>query len=479
MTDKQRNRMLQVDNRFITTIGINPGILLSELLDKENHCIEEKLIDKEGYFFHEKKHIYIRTALTRDKFDSARKKLEKIKILKTKLWKGKKLYFKIDDYEFSKFIYPNANDIISKKIIHEELTKEGYFMYNIWLAHRIGINETILLTDLISKRNYFSIRWELINGFFFNSISNIEKTTSLSKAKQIISTKNLEKENLIQLEIINNNTRYFSLNDEKIEEYKQSNYEKFLKLESGKSHTSESSKSHGSKLLINKFEKLESGKSNTSESSKSHSIESWKYDTLKVEKQIARKENIKQIESWKQDTNNNYIIKSKEKEIKNNNEEEKIRSLLFKYFKKNKKEDVSQVERIIKLYSFKRINEVIKELNKKPKDESKVVGFIIWALDKNKFINEKIKHTKSKDEIIKEQKELEKNKINNSLKKRINEWKKENKEYYDKIYEKIEKNLISSKEEAILKPNLEVSTYKLNIITLIKTKEYITNNILE
>jgi hypothetical protein len=85
MTDKQRNRMLQVDNRFITTLGINPGILLSELLDKENHCIVQGLIDREGFFFHEKKHIYLRTALTRDKFDSARKILEKSKILITKL----------------------------------------------------------------------------------------------------------------------------------------------------------------------------------------------------------------------------------------------------------------------------------------------------------------------------------------------------------------------------------------------------------
>jgi hypothetical protein len=85
MTDKLKNRMIQVDNRFIITLGINPGILLSELLDKENHCIEENLTDKDGYFFHEKSHIYIRTALTREKFDTARKKLENTGILKTKL----------------------------------------------------------------------------------------------------------------------------------------------------------------------------------------------------------------------------------------------------------------------------------------------------------------------------------------------------------------------------------------------------------
>jgi len=47
MTDKQLNRMLQVDNRFITTLGIKPGILLSELLDKENHCIDNSQLDSD------------------------------------------------------------------------------------------------------------------------------------------------------------------------------------------------------------------------------------------------------------------------------------------------------------------------------------------------------------------------------------------------------------------------------------------------
>jgi type II secretory ATPase GspE/PulE/Tfp pilus assembly ATPase PilB-like protein len=122
-----------------------------------------------------------------------------------------------------------------------------------------------------------------MKGFFFNSVSNIEKTTSLTKKQQISSILKLEKENLIQVEIVDNNTRYFSLNNDKIDEYKQSNYEEFLKVESGISNTSESGKSNTLEKLVNKFE---SGKSNTSESGIGYSSERVKGNTTKVEKVI-------------------------------------------------------------------------------------------------------------------------------------------------------------------------------------------------
>ncbi len=471
MTDKQLNRMLQVDNRFITTLGIKPGILLSELLDKENHCIDNSQLDSDWYFFHEKKHIYLRTALTRTMFDSARKKLEEKWILKTKLGKGKKLYFKVDDYEYSKFIFPKSEKVIAKSIIHEELTKEGYFMYNIWLAHRVWINETILLTSLISKRNYFATKWELINDFFFNSISNIKKDTSLTKAQQIIAINNLVKENLIQIEIVDNNTRYFSLNDDKIQEYKESNYEEFLKAESRKSHTPESRKSHTSKILVNKF--------NKSESRKSHTEESRIWDTQKVDNIMDWKQNILQRESWKYDTNKNYINTTKEKEIKNKNEE-KIRSLLYKYFKKENKEDKSQVDRIAKIYSLQRVNEVLTELNKKPKEESKICWFIIWALDNNKFEKFKPKVVKKTPEEIEKEK-LEKQRKIEMLEERklLATWKMNNQEYYDKIYQNIENELVNKKDETIINDKWEISEAKKNTMTRLKTGEYIKNNILK
>jgi len=470
MTDKQKNKMLKVDNRLITTLGINPSILLSELIDKEQFCIEENQIDKEGYFFHEKNHIFKRTALKRNKFDTARSILEWIKILKTKIGAGKKLYFKIDDVEYSRFIFPKAQQILPRSTIHEELTKEWYFMYNLWLAHEIGINETIFLTDLISKRNYFSTRWELINGFFFNSISSVQKTTSLGRKQQDRCIKNLIEHNLIFTKLIDGNTRYFCLNDNKIDEFKWKNYVEFKNSESWKGTTSESWKGTGIDLPDNPFWISESWFGTGSESWKQTAHESGKVTPLKVEKEQERKLESDNLESWNSTPNNNKTNTTNKQVLNNKNKEQQ--KLLACYFDISIPHERNKYNEICKKYSASRINEVLKNLpDKKNLKWDSFSWFIIWALENNKFTIFRPKektHEEIQNEYNKKLSDDKKSKETLEKKKFILEWKEKNTELHEELQEKFKQNIIDE--------HWDIFEIKLRSAVSLKIKEYILEN---
>ena len=64
------------------------------------------------------------------------------------------------------------------------LGKESHWQINKQLARLVGIEAALFLSDLISKREYFSERGELEDGWFFNTQENIEKDTTLSEFQQ-------------------------------------------------------------------------------------------------------------------------------------------------------------------------------------------------------------------------------------------------------------------------------------------------------
>ena len=70
------------------------------------------------------------------------------------------------------------------------------------LAKRVGLKEAILLSDLISKEQYFIDNGQIKNGFFFNTAKNIEKDTTLSRHKQSIAIKNLIKKGFIKTKLM-------------------------------------------------------------------------------------------------------------------------------------------------------------------------------------------------------------------------------------------------------------------------------------
>jgi hypothetical protein len=75
---------LRIPKRLIQELGINPSILLTELINKELYLESERKL-QEGWFFHEKKYIEKNTALTIRKIDPAKAILESKNIITTKL----------------------------------------------------------------------------------------------------------------------------------------------------------------------------------------------------------------------------------------------------------------------------------------------------------------------------------------------------------------------------------------------------------
>jgi len=83
--------------------------------------------------------------------------------------------------------------------ILELLRSDGSITINKKLAHAIGIDATIMYSELISKHFYFDARQELTDdGFFFNTVENMQADTALSKYQQSKAIKKLVELDLIK-----------------------------------------------------------------------------------------------------------------------------------------------------------------------------------------------------------------------------------------------------------------------------------------
>ena len=78
------------------------------------------------------------------------------------------------------------------------LSSTAFLILNKQLAQQIGLNEAVLLADLISKEEYF-MQNGMIDGWFFNTESNIEKDTTLTAYQQRKCLKTLKKAQLIEV----------------------------------------------------------------------------------------------------------------------------------------------------------------------------------------------------------------------------------------------------------------------------------------
>jgi len=77
------------------------------------------------------------------------------------------------------------------------LSSSAFLVVNKCLAKQIGLKETILLADLISKEEYF-IANGMTDGWFFNTEANIEADTTLTSFQQRKCLKVLRKYGIIE-----------------------------------------------------------------------------------------------------------------------------------------------------------------------------------------------------------------------------------------------------------------------------------------
>ena len=76
------------------------------------------------------------------------------------------------------------------------LSQGAFWMVNKDLAKEVGLNAALLLSDLITKNEYFNEEW------FFNTADNIEDSTTLTYHKQKQAIKILEKHGFLETKLI-------------------------------------------------------------------------------------------------------------------------------------------------------------------------------------------------------------------------------------------------------------------------------------
>ena len=78
------------------------------------------------------------------------------------------------------------------------LSSSAFLIVNKHLAKQIGLKPTILLSDLISKEEYFQANHLLVDGWFFNTEKNIQDDTTLSPHQQRKALTILKKHNILE-----------------------------------------------------------------------------------------------------------------------------------------------------------------------------------------------------------------------------------------------------------------------------------------
>ena len=96
------------------------------------------------------------------------------------------------------------------------LSSSAFIVLNKHLARQIGLKETILLADLISKEEYF-ISKGMTDGWFFNTEPNIEKDTTLSAYQQRKAIKTLKTKGIIETKRMGVPAKqFFKINEQQV-----------------------------------------------------------------------------------------------------------------------------------------------------------------------------------------------------------------------------------------------------------------------
>jgi len=107
------------------------------------------------------------------------------------------------------------------------LSSTAFLVVNKELAKQIGLNEVVLLADLISKEQYFIDNKQLNEGWFFNTAKNIQDDTTLTSHQQRKAVKNLKSLGIIETKLIGIPAKqHFKINENKLLSYFTTSYSK-------------------------------------------------------------------------------------------------------------------------------------------------------------------------------------------------------------------------------------------------------------
>ena len=97
------------------------------------------------------------------------------------------------------------------------LSSSAFLILNKNLARQIGLKETVLLADLISKEEYFIKNGQIDKGWFYNTLENIEKDTTLTPFQQRKCLKTLKKHQIVEVKLVGIPSKnYFKINEHQL-----------------------------------------------------------------------------------------------------------------------------------------------------------------------------------------------------------------------------------------------------------------------
>jgi hypothetical protein len=100
--------------------------------------------------------------------------------------------------------------------VYDLIRADGSIVINKALSHSIGLIETVVYSELLSRYNYFNIREELDSeGYFFNTLDDFERATTLDAKHQKKAIDNLVKLGLVKTKLKGNPAkRHFFIVDD-------------------------------------------------------------------------------------------------------------------------------------------------------------------------------------------------------------------------------------------------------------------------
>ena len=105
------------------------------------------------------------------------------------------------------------------------IANDNFIVVNKSLIHLFGLEETLILGELVSEYEYWRSRGELEGGWFYSTVENIEKNTSLSKHKQKKALENLQQAGALFYELKGIPAkRCIKINKEILKEFENGNY---------------------------------------------------------------------------------------------------------------------------------------------------------------------------------------------------------------------------------------------------------------
>jgi hypothetical protein len=116
--------------------------------------------------------------------------------------------------------------------VYNILGQHAFWQVNKKIAKLVGLEAALLLSDLISKRQYFIENKDIQDGWFFNTSENIEIDTGLSPHQQKQSLNKLVENQFIEVKRYGIPARnHFFICDNKLLKFLTTGYENFLQLD--------------------------------------------------------------------------------------------------------------------------------------------------------------------------------------------------------------------------------------------------------